>query len=148
MNDAIPVLSLVVALLAVFFGPLISLLINRRQIHLSRAVANKQIIAPMRQAWINRLREMIGKLCTEIFLYGHYPVASRNPQPTVKEILHLHEEIKLTLNPSEQSHKDLEIAISDMISAISNDPVSQEKTDKGPSKGATTHSANSQDGME
>jgi hypothetical protein len=52
----IPVLSLIVAALAVFFGPLITLKISRKQFELSRRIADKQIIAPMRQAWIEKLR--------------------------------------------------------------------------------------------
>jgi len=68
MERAIPILSLVVAALAVFVGPAISLRIAKRQIRASSALANnqlrsaldagnKQITAPMRQAWINSLRD-------------------------------------------------------------------------------------------
>ena len=46
----IPVLSLIVAALAVVFGPLISWRIAKRQIEASAEVANKQITAPMRQS--------------------------------------------------------------------------------------------------
>src|ERR1700677_2396201 len=46
----LPVLSLVVAVLAIFFGPLITLRISKKQFEVSRQVANKQIMALMRQA--------------------------------------------------------------------------------------------------
>jgi hypothetical protein len=45
---SIPTLSLIVAALAVFFGPWISLRIAKRQMASSAEVANKQITAPMR----------------------------------------------------------------------------------------------------
>src|SRR5436305_573815 len=50
MKEAIPILSLSVALLAVFFGPLLAWYSACRQMSTSLAVANKQIIAPMRTA--------------------------------------------------------------------------------------------------
>jgi len=50
VDMVIPVLSLLVAAIAVFVGPLISWSIANRQVQSSLAVANKQIIAPMRQA--------------------------------------------------------------------------------------------------
>lgn len=64
MNDSIPVLSLIVAALAVFVGPIISWRVAKRQIESSSAVANKQIIAPMRQAWINSLRDAMAELAS------------------------------------------------------------------------------------
>jgi hypothetical protein len=58
---AIPILSLVVAALAVFVGPIISWRIAKRQVTANFATSNKQIIAPMRQAWINNLRDLLSK---------------------------------------------------------------------------------------
>jgi hypothetical protein len=97
-------------------------------------VANKQIIGPMRQAWINRLREMIAELCAEVVVYGTFPKGSLNITESIKKIFLLHQEIKLTINPGEQSHKELESAISDMISALTEDPVSQDKLTKSRPK--------------
>jgi hypothetical protein len=57
----LPVLSLVIAALAVFFGPLISLRIAKRQIEASLAVTIRQTIAPMRQKWIDDLRERVAE---------------------------------------------------------------------------------------
>ena len=69
----LPILSLVVAALAVFVGPIISWIIAKRhtassvrnvslQAETSLRIANKQIVAPMRQAWINSLRDLIAEL--------------------------------------------------------------------------------------
>jgi hypothetical protein len=57
MDKTVPVLSLLVALLAVFVGPLVQMRIARRQIRASIEVANKQITASMRQAWVTNLRD-------------------------------------------------------------------------------------------
>ena len=72
MDKTIPVLSLVVAALAVFVGPLISWLVAKHQVASSLEVANKQIIAPMRQAWINSLRDLLAELTSSAL---HYHVA-------------------------------------------------------------------------
>ena len=47
---------LIIAILAVFIGPLISWHIAKRQIESPANVANRQIPAPMRQEWINGLK--------------------------------------------------------------------------------------------
>jgi uncharacterized protein YneF (UPF0154 family) len=65
----IPILSLAVAALAVFVGPFITLRISRRQFELSRRIADKQIVAPMRQAWINNLREKVAELSSSALHY-------------------------------------------------------------------------------
>jgi hypothetical protein len=72
-NQLLPIISLIVAALAVFLGPLISWAIAKRhtssfeknlllQTETSLKIANKKIIAPMRQAWINQLRDLIAEL--------------------------------------------------------------------------------------
>jgi uncharacterized protein YneF (UPF0154 family) len=70
MERFIPILSLLIAAIAVFVGPAISVYIAKRQIRASSEIANeqirmtlkassKQITAPMRQAWINCLRNLL-----------------------------------------------------------------------------------------
>lgn len=86
-EKAIPILSLVVAALAVFVSPLVSWLVARRQfkntleltqrqINSSLAVANKQIIAPMRQKWINDLRDLVAELTSDSLPGSHEVLAS------------------------------------------------------------------------
>ena len=57
MDNAIPILSLIVAALAVFVGPFISWFVAKSQLASSLEIANKQIIAPMRQGLDQRLEE-------------------------------------------------------------------------------------------
>lgn len=69
LAPTLSILSLIVAILAVFIGPIISLRIARRQVCSSLEIANKQVIAPMRQAWINNLRDLISELTSSALHY-------------------------------------------------------------------------------
>jgi uncharacterized protein YneF (UPF0154 family) len=62
----IPVLSLVVALLAVFVGPFVSWKVVKKQIESSSRTARQQMLGPMRQAWINELRELIAEVASKL----------------------------------------------------------------------------------
>lgn len=117
MDKAIPLLSLVVAALAVFVGPLISWSIAKRQVQSSLAVANKQIVAPMRQAWINSLRDILADLTSSAL---HYYVAGFEER-TDEEYQHLtlmEHKLQLMLNPHEADHQQLEELVRKMIAAL------------------------------
>jgi uncharacterized protein YneF (UPF0154 family) len=127
-DKAIPVLSLVVAALAVFISPLVSFFISRRQIKnslelnqrqtdSSLAVANKQIVAPMRQKWINDLRDLIAELASDSLHYfraGHDFEGYKNFQ----RLTFLESKIQLMLNPNEEDHQKLEWMIAEMLKAL------------------------------
>jgi len=117
MEKTIPVMSLVVAALAVFLGPLISWRIARRQLASSLEVANKQIIAPMRQAWINNLRDLLAELTSSAL---HYYVAGfeERTDEEYRRLTLLEHKIALMLNPLEEDHKRFEQLIRLMISAL------------------------------
>lgn len=89
MDNITSVLSLIVAALAVFFGPFISLHVARRQVRSSLDVANRQITAPMRQAWINALRDLLSELCSSAH---HYFVAGfdNREDGEYQRLTHLH----------------------------------------------------------
>jgi uncharacterized membrane protein len=120
----IPVLSLFVAILAVFAGPVVMLVINRKQLEQGRQVANKQIVAPMRQVWINNLRERIAELTSGI-LHAWARVWER-PAPSGpewideerKRLLQLEHEVELMINPAEADHVALVAAIRSMMKAL------------------------------
>lgn len=117
MDKIIPILSLVVAAVAVFVGPLISRRIARRQIMSSLEVANKQIIAPMRQAWINGLRDLLAELASSAH---HYFVAGfeERTDEEYRRLSLLEHKIQLMLNPKEEDHRNLEQLIRTMIAAL------------------------------
>ena len=79
----VSILSLIVAALAVVVGPMVAWAIANRQVRASLEVSNKQITAPMRQAWINKLRELsvAGVLYVRPAEGGDF----RPPQPAHKQ---------------------------------------------------------------
>ena len=117
MEKTIPVLSLIVAALAVFVGPLISWLVTKRQIASSLEVANKQIIAPMRQTWINNLRDLIAEL-TSSALHYHVAGFEERTDEEYRRLTLLEYKVALMLNPLEDDHRRLEELIRKMISAL------------------------------
>lgn len=117
MDKAIPVLSLVVAALAVVVGPLISWLVAKHQIASSLEVANKQIIAPMRQAWINNLRDLVAEL-TSSALHYHVAGFQERKDDEYRRLTLLEHKVALMLNPLEDDHKQLEQLIRQMVSAL------------------------------
>jgi hypothetical protein len=116
-SQAIPILSLIVAALAVFFGPFITLFIGRKQIELSRRIANKQIVAPMRQAWINDFRYKLAELSGSALHYLNAGFDERKDEE-YKRLIQLEEEIALLINPGESDHQELVISIRRMILAL------------------------------
>jgi hypothetical protein len=113
MEKLIPILSLVVAGLAVFVGPMISLHIARRQVASSLEVANKQITAPMRQAWINSLRDLLAELTS----IGVVAVSEDRTLAATRldRMTHLQYRVLLMLNPREEDHQKLEKLIKEMV---------------------------------
>ena len=127
MATYIPLLSLIVAGLAVFVGPTLGWLIARQQIrsasklamgqiHSSLEVANKQIVAPMRQAWINTLRELLAEVSSTSM---HYYLAGQDGrlEAEYQRIGLLEERIKLMLNPREANHIKLESLVRELVGA-------------------------------
>jgi hypothetical protein len=116
-NLILPALSLLIAALAVFFGPLISSSIARREREASLLIAKKNIIAPIRQAWINELRILLSKLTHNAAIYW-----SENDQNKRDEIhLNFREQrslLALYLNPNEQNHIDLLDFVGEMEATI------------------------------
>lgn len=116
-SQLIPVLSLAIALLAVFVGPFVSWLITRRQLESAQRLANKQIVAPMRQAWINQLRKLVAELSSSA---NHYFVAGfeHRTDAEYKRLTELQQEIILMVNPTEEAHRQLLQAIGCMLEAL------------------------------
>jgi hypothetical protein len=121
----ISVLSLIVAALAVFVSPFVSWLISKRQgetlirqIQSSFEIANRQITGPMRQAWINQLRDNVAELTSSAL---HYFVAGFGNDKPLKKYLRLsflEHKIRLMLNPGEDDHQKLQASIRDMLRAL------------------------------
>jgi hypothetical protein len=116
-TQAIPVLSLAIALLAVFVGPFVSWLITKRQIESAQRLANKQIAAPLQIAWANELRKLLAEFCTTGWLI------TRHPHPDVvraesTRLMQVGHEIIVMLNPNQKSHSLLMKAIDETAYAL------------------------------
>ena len=110
-------LSLIVAVLAVVVGPYVSLTIARRQIRASLEVSNKKITAPMRQEWINKLRELLAELTS---IAEHYYVVGFEDRTDeeFQRLTLLQAHIRLILNPNEDDHRRLEELMRRMLIAL------------------------------
>ncbi|NQU44995.1 hypothetical protein HQ520_17045 [bacterium] len=117
MNQTIPILSLIVAALAVFIGPIISFIVAKRQITSSLAATQKQITAPMRQAWINSLRDLLADLASRAL---HYYCAGYEDRDDAEyqHITLLEHRVQLMLNPNEEDHATLAELTGLMIRAL------------------------------
>jgi hypothetical protein len=121
-NDLIvPLASLAIAALAVFVGPLVSLRVAKQQVQSSQRVAMKQVVAPMRQAWINALRDKVSAICAEAEYCCYTTSIGENilDYPShARELYRLEKEIALTINPLEEDHKALVKSISKMLRCV------------------------------
>ena len=116
-NTILPVASLVIAGLAVFVGPMISMRIASKQQDTNLKVANKQIIAPIRQSWINELRHLLSDLngkCEHYWAAGFEEREDDEYRYITEQIAKL----ELYINPSEAAHVQLLKYIKKMNSAI------------------------------
>jgi hypothetical protein len=111
LNQIVPILSLVIAGLAVFVGPFVTLRLGRKQIELSRRIASRQIVAPMRQAWINSFREKLAEFTGSASHYWNMrQVMVGTLQLTDDEqrkLCQLEDDIELFINPNETDHTEL-----------------------------------------
>lgn len=89
------VFSGIIALLALFFGPFVTFLIGKRQ-----------IIAPMRQAWIKELRELISQF---ILIFHNYEnnLSLEEEKSHYQELLTIHYRLVLMINRNEFRHREL-----------------------------------------
>jgi hypothetical protein len=117
MKDLIPILSLVVAILAVFIGPIISWKIAKRQITSSLKTASKQIVAPMRQTWINSIRDLIAEISSSALHYYQAGYENRKDEE-YKRLIELENKISLMLNFKEDDHKKLHDLIRKLLDSL------------------------------
>ncbi|MFT6585318.1 MAG: hypothetical protein ACJAUY_001623 [Cognaticolwellia sp.] len=122
IKDYLPFLSLIIAAFAVIVGPFVSYKVAKHQQDNSIKLANKQVIAPMRQVWINNLREDVSEfLSLSLWFYVtgkhddnfDYKVLDEDSEQenqsskTDRKLSFLQTKIELMLNPIEEDHKAL-----------------------------------------
>jgi hypothetical protein len=95
MKDWVPILSLLVALISVFFGPLIS-----------ARTAKRAMLGPMRQKWINDLRGLLSEISGSSLHYWQTGYEDRI-EDEYKRITDLTHQVIFHLNPNEDEHNKL-----------------------------------------
>lgn len=112
-NELIPILSLAIAGIAVFFGPLISIFITKKTLYTNSKIASKNLISPIRQQWINDLRNTIVEITAKS---SHYAVAGTEDRKDSEyyRITELEHKIMLLINPKESDHSKLVKLIKEM----------------------------------
>lgn len=101
-SDIVAFLSMLVALMAVIVGPIVSF-----------KLAQRQLISPIRQKWIDDLRDLMSNLLSKsraavIMDEGNGLLEKCVPnEPLLNEILFLEQKLQLMLNPNEADHQQL-----------------------------------------
>ena len=80
--------------------------------------SNRQIIAPMRQAWINKLRELLAEFTSSTPHYWEAGFEDRNDKE-YRRVALLETHIQLMLNLNETDHQRLELLIHNMVHDLS-----------------------------
>ena len=117
MDPIITILSLVVAGLAVVITPVVSWKVANRQLLSSLKIASEQIIAPMRQAWINSLRELLAEFSGSALHYFLAGFEGRSDSE-YRQMFILEAKVQLMLNPKEDDHIQLEKLIRKLMTAV------------------------------
>jgi len=115
MSGYVAVGSLIVAALAVFVGPVLSYIVTKKQITSFLAASHWQVVAPMRQAWINNLREMLSDFFGNVLLYYRSLLLEQSDPEKFQNIIKSEYQIKLMLNPQEDDHQELEKLIHSLV---------------------------------
>jgi len=115
-------LPLVIAALAVFFGPLITLCIANRQMKSAERIAQQNLIGPIRQAWITDLRKRLAEV-TALSLHYFQAGYEDREDTEYQHLTLLGQEINLMLSPDmDVEHRQLLKAIGDMHAALRRGP--------------------------
>lgn len=102
----IPILSLVVAALAVFFGPL-----------LAARSAKRAMLGPMRQKWINELRALLSEVSSRCLHYYQAGYEDRTEEE-YQHITDLEHQIIFMINPNEPEHQALVKIVRNMVGGL------------------------------
>lgn len=134
----LPICSLLVAALAIVVAPLVNWLVSKRQMQTALKVAQKQVIAPMRQKWIDALRDRVAEIISTTHWYylagadqlNKVPDevdsdehAAEQAQIVERKMIFLLNQVDLMLNPKEDDHVELKAALNRLHKAAFGSPV-------------------------
>lgn len=117
MSNLVPVMSLSVATLAVFVGPLVSWIVAKRTLRYTQLSAAWQLIIPIRQAWLSELRTRLAEMAG---LSLHYFVDGFDDRTDeeYRRLQLLEQEIAFMLDIDNPEHQALLGAIRQAVEAI------------------------------
>ncbi|MEJ1371037.1 MAG: hypothetical protein RPU61_07060 [Candidatus Sedimenticola sp. (ex Thyasira tokunagai)] len=100
-SEIISFLAMLVSLTAVIVGPIVTF-----------KVAKRQIVSPIRQKWIDELRELISEYlseCEKLLVLGEDGILNKEEtdEKIFTRLLYLEQKLKLMLNPNEERHIEL-----------------------------------------
>ena len=138
--SVVALLSLGVSIMAIFFGNKRSLKIAEMQIESSTKLANKQLISPMRQIWIDNLRSRMSEflsLSEKFYRLFNDPQGSIDfqknnnmeiiPNDAEMKLDSLYLEIYLMLNEKENDHLLLHVTMDQFRRHLFDKDVTSEK---------------------
>ena len=110
--DFVPILSMCVSLAAVIVGPIASF-----------KIAKRQIVSPIRQKWIDELREIISEYlseCEKLIVLAKDGLLNKEftDKEKLTRLLYLEQKLKLLLNPKEAKHIELLEVMNSLIEEI------------------------------
>ena len=117
MTEMIALISVISTLFVVFLGSFVSWNIAKRKIDSILKATDKQIIAPMRQDWINNLRDLIAELLAKTLYYFGDGFEDRSDAEYLR-LSELEIKISLMLNVKEKDHKRLRDYIRKLSSSL------------------------------
>ena len=79
--------------------------------------SNMQIVAQMRQAWIDKLRELLAELLSSALHY-HLAGYENRTDKEYKRVTLLETHVKLMLNPNEEDHQELKKLVGEMVNEL------------------------------
>ena len=116
MDD--PLLPFFLAGLTVLISTGGALYIATLHIRALAEVADKQITAPMRQAWINQLRELLAELTADTVISRVAGGVGKRSEEDTRRLFLLLGHIELMLNPNEADHQCLDKLMRALVKEI------------------------------
>ncbi|MDO6611265.1 hypothetical protein Q4601_18885 [Shewanella sp. 1_MG-2023] len=116
VNELVSIGALAIAFLALFVSPLVNARISKRQ-----------VIAPMRQAWINALRDKIAEFVSIVAIDRFHISPTESESKTNGSVAHkedllryerlvlLYSSIELHINANEKDHQNLVALLSEIV---------------------------------
>jgi hypothetical protein len=120
-SEGIAVLMAIVAIFAAVVGPVVTYTVTMRQLQVQLTVAKAQVISPMRQAWINKLRERIAVFSALTSLIIVFKNSGTEHRKDVREMYELSQEILLLLHVGEPEHDLIALKVTELLKCTTSD---------------------------